>query len=171
MSSKTRLAILGFGLIFTSALARTAKNDPFAGIAPQDRSVLEPAISRYTHDQMKHDWTDLWQIDEQDIDTKRDFLLKDDSPAVSREQYVERKEEAIASGGVPLMSSFELISVVPQSDGFLISGCAAAKRESFHFKGIVEFIAHVRNGKATFGSWRYKYLMPHSCSQTTDSPV
>lgn len=159
------------GLILVPASAHRAKRDPFSGISSQDRSDLEPSIARYVRDQMKLDWRDLWEIDEQDMDTKRDFGLKDDAPAVSKERYLEGKEDSIAGGGVPVMTSFELVSIVPQSDGFLISGCAASKRESFHFKGIVEFIGHVRNGKLTFGSWRYKYLMPHSCSQTADSPV
>lgn len=171
MLIKSCILGLSLGLILVPASAHRAKPDPFSGISSQDRSALEPSIGRYVRDQMKLDWTDLWEIDEQDIDTKRDFLLKDDAPVVSKEQYVELKKDAIAGGGVPLMTSFELVSVVPQSDGFLISGCAASKRESFHFKGIVNFVAHVRNGNATFGSWSYKYLMPHSCSQTADSPA
>jgi hypothetical protein len=156
-------------LLLTPGLIGASDSNPFASVRPEDRTLLEPAIKRFAQDQIKHNWADLWEIDEQDIDTKRDFLLKDDAPAVAKSEYIEDKENAIASGGVPLMTSFELTSVVPDGGGFLINGCSAAKRESFHFKGIIEAIAHIHEGKVTFGSWRFKYIMPHSCSQKEDS--
>jgi hypothetical protein len=143
--------------------------DPFVKVNASDKALLVPAIQRFSKDEIRRDWADLWEIDEQDIATKRDFLLKDDAPPVSRKEYIERKNFAIEGGGVPLMNSFELVSVVSKSDGFIVSACSASQRESFRFKGIVDVEAHIRNGKVTFGSWSYKYLMPHSCSVTKDS--
>ncbi len=157
-------------LIFSAViLVGASKPDPFASVQPSDRALLEPAIKRFAQDEMKLNWSDLWEIDEQDLDTKRDFLLKDDAPLVDRKEYIEYKQDALASGGVPVMTSFDLTSVVPDGNGFLVSGCSSAKRESFHFKGIIEVEAHIRQGKVTFGSWSFKYLMPHSCSQKEDS--
>ncbi len=155
--------------LLSPILIQASRQDPFGSIRPQDRALLEPAIRRFAQDQINRDWADLWEIDEQDIDTKRDFLLKDDAPIVPQKEYVERKEDSIAGGGVPVMTRFELTSVVAKDNGFLISGCSAAKRESFHFKGIVDVIAHIHEGKVTFGSWGYRYSMPHSCSLKDDS--
>ena len=90
-------------LLLTSRIPFASSSDQFASVRPQDKTLLEPAIKRFSQDQIKHNWADLWEIDEQDIDTKRDFLLKDDAPAVPKKEYVERKEGSIASGGVPLV--------------------------------------------------------------------
>lgn len=68
-----------------------------------------------------------------------------------------------------MLTSFELTSVTAQKTGFLIDACAASRRETFRFKGIIEFEAHIHDGRATFGSWSYKVLMPHSCSQKEDT--
>lgn len=118
---------------------------------------------------MKMNWADLFEIDEQDVATKRDFLLKDNAPPLNKSDYVTHMNEAHESGGTPMLTSFQLTSVTKQDSGFLVSACAASKRETFHFKGIIEFPAHIKDGKATFGSWSYKYSMPHSCSQKGDS--
>jgi hypothetical protein len=165
-SVPTAVFLVFFSVIFAGA----SKHNPFASVQPRDRALLEPAIKRFAQDEMKLNWSDLWEIDEQDVATKREFSLKDDAPLVDRQDYIEYKQDALASGGVPVMTSFDLTSVVPDGDGFTVSGCSSAKRESFHFKGIIEVEAHIRQGKVTFGSWRFKYLMPHSCSQKEDSP-
>lgn len=165
-SGRTALFLIFSTLILVGA----SKPDPFVSVRPSDRALLEPAIRRFAQDEMKLNWSDFWEIDEQDVATKRDFGLKDDASLVDRQDYIEHKEDALASGGVPVMTSFDLTSVVPDGDGFVVNGCSSAKRESFHFKGIIEVEAHVRQGKVTFGSWRFKYLMPHSCSQKEDSP-
>jgi len=170
MSIKAKILTLSFLPVLFVAIG-ASKANPFAAVQPADRALLEPAIKRFAQDQMKLNWNDLWEIDEQDIVTKRDFSLKDDAPSVQRSEYVERKEDALASGGVPVLTSFELTSVTPDGDGFIVNSCSAAKREGFHFKGIIEVKAHIRQGKVTFGSWSFKVLMPHSCSQKEDSPV
>lgn len=165
-AGRTVVFALGFGTVLST---NAVKPEPFSNLTPQERAIVEPAIRRYTNDEIKHDWSDLWTLDEQDIDTKRDFMLKDDAAPVPQKRYVELKQDAIASGGVPLMTSFKLLSVLRRGDEFLVSGCSAAVRESYHFKGIVEVTAHIHDGKASFGSWSFKYLMPQSCSQTGDS--
>lgn len=169
MRDKTGFFLIALALLMIAPPVRTQAPSPFATVDPHVRVLLEPAITRFSKDEIKMDWKDLWEIDEQDVARKRDFLLKDDAAPVNRDQYLLLMNQALEGGGVPVMTSFQLIKVAPQSDGFLVSACVAAKRESFHFKGIVEILAHLRDGKVTFGSWSYKYSMPHSCKQKDDT--
>jgi hypothetical protein len=169
MRNKVDFFLIALAFLLIASPAWTQSPSPFVAVTPQTQVLLGPAITRFSKDEIKMDWKDLWEIDEQEVATKREFLLKDDAAPVSRDQYILLMNQAIEGGGVPIMTSFQLVKVIPQLDGFLVSACVAAKRESFHFKGIVEVTAHLRDGKVTFGSWSYKYSMPHSCKQKDDT--
>src|ERR1700744_1555923 len=132
MRNKADFIFIALALLLIVPAARTQTISPFAAVTPQTKVLLEPAIARFSKDEIRMDWKDLWEIDEQDVARKRDFLLKDEAAPVSRDQFILLMNQAIEGGGTPIMTSFQLVNVAPHSDGFLVSACVAAKRESFH---------------------------------------
>jgi hypothetical protein len=148
----------------------SAKTDPYQQVAPPDRLAVKEGVERYARDQLKRNWSDLFELkipsyairtDHDDVSSKAPFLTK--------QQFTDEMENAVKSGSHPVMQSFDLISVAPVDGGYEVRACSKAQRESFHFKGIVEFTAYVSNRQVHFGSWRFVHSMPHSCSQTADS--
>ncbi|MGO9338168.1 MAG: hypothetical protein ACLPY1_11735 [Terracidiphilus sp.] len=139
-------------------------------VVPADRQPLKEGVQRYTRDQMKRNWSDLFEIriPGYAIDTDYDDL-SGNAPILSKKDFVDALDERVSNGSLPFMQSFDLVSVTPVKGGYEVRGCSKAQRESFHFKGIVKFMAYVSDGKFRFGSWMFVYSMPHSCSQTADS--
>jgi hypothetical protein len=147
-----------------------AKSDVYENVVPADRQLLKQGLERYTRDQIKRDWSDLYEIKIPGyaIDTDYDDL-SGKALLFSKTSFVEALNERVSNGSLPFMQSFDLVSITPVQGGYEVRGCSKAQRESFHFKGIVKLTAYVSAGQVRFGSWMFVYSMPHSCSQTADS--
>ena len=148
-----------------------AKSDPLRTVNEPDRTLLAQGLQRYAKDQIGQDWADSYEIADQDVAMKRDLLVPDDAPPVSRERFIEGMKNAIASGGTPVLKSFELTEVRPTSEGYDIRACSRGERERFHYKGIIQLHAVIRDKTARFGSWSFVFYSPHSCDQKEDNPM
>jgi hypothetical protein len=151
-------------------LLLAAKGDLYKQVASADRQPLKEGLDRYVRDQIKRNWSDLFEIKIPGYAIVADFDdLSDKAPVLSKQDFVDVMNEQISNGSRPFMQSFSLASITPVKGGYEVRGCSKAQRESFHFKGILAFTAYVSDGKVRFGGWRFVDSMPHSCSQTSDS--
>lgn len=81
-------------LMYSAAFLMTlgllgATTDPYSTLAPEQRSLLKPVVERYVRDQIKQDWADLWEIQDQSSDLKNELLLGHrDAPDLSKDQFV-----------------------------------------------------------------------------------
>jgi len=149
-----------------------AKGDLYQPVAPADRQLLKEGLDRYVQDQIKRNWSDLFEIKIPGyaIETNYDDL-SGNAPVLSKHEFIEKMYQLTSNGTEPYMQSFDLVSITPVKGGYEVHGCSKAQRESFHFKGILTFTAYVSDGQVHFGGWKYIYLMPHLCSQTEDSKI
>lgn len=156
-------------LVFLPLLL-AAKGDLYQQVAPADRQPLKEGLDRYARDQIKRDWADLFEIKIPGYAIVADYDdLSGKAPILSKQEFVDAMDEQVSNGSRPYVLSFNLASITPVKGGYEVRACSKAQRESFHFKGILKFTAYVSDGKIRFGAWNYVDLMPHSCSQTTDS--
>jgi hypothetical protein len=147
--------------ISTFAAAQTSP-DPYASLSAEEKAVLKPGIERYVHDQLKQNWADLWEIQDQTSDLKNELLLGNrTAPDMTKEQFVAAMKEMIGTGGYPIMREFELRTVKADKGNFVVIGCAKATRESWHQTGFVVFGAKIAEGKPKFDIWS---VTSNSCS-------
>ncbi|MFP5275672.1 MAG: hypothetical protein ACLGPM_01040 [Acidobacteriota bacterium] len=126
-------------------------SDPYANLRPEERAILQPAIDRWIHDQVKHDWKDLWEIQDQTSDLKNELLLgQRDAPDLNRQQYVEAMNETMGSGYWTIQS-FSLREIRREKDGYWVLGCGKVKREEWHQISITDVHIRVVDGKPKFG--------------------
>jgi len=156
-------------LIIILPFAMGAKTDPLATIPEPKHTLLSNGIERYARDEIAQNWADLYEIADQDGTKPRDDRFTESKTALPREQFSEEIRRSVADGETPIITSFKLIQVIPAKDGYDIHACSAGKRESFYYKGIIEFHAIIIDGTARFGPWYYVVNSPHSCSQKVDS--
>src|SRR3984885_4701859 len=131
-----------------------ATTDPYSTLAPEQKSLLKPVVERYVGDQIKQDWADLWEIQDQTSDLKNELLLGNrTAPDMTKEQFVTAMKEMIGTGGYPIMRGFELRTVKADKGNFVVIGCAKATRESWHQTGFVVFGARIAEGKPKFDRW------------------
>jgi hypothetical protein len=144
--------------------------DPFASLRTEESGLIKPVVERYIRDQAKQNWADLWDIYDQnsDIEFKRDTRRSDDAPPLDREQFAKAWQELISSGSMPYLTKLQVTEVHSTPKGFIVRGCGEAKRENFHFKGLLNIEVHLDNGKPLLGPWTFLVSMPHSCKQTSD---
>jgi hypothetical protein len=108
---RARLVLTVICSISTFATARTSP-DPYASLSAEEKAVLKPGIERYVHDQLKQNWADLWEIQDQTSDLKNELLLGNrTAPDMTKEQFVAAMKEMIGTGGYPIMREFELRTV------------------------------------------------------------
>jgi hypothetical protein len=95
---KTRIAVMIFlGLLISASI--DAATDPFGQLTPAEKALLKPQIERWIHDQMKHDWSDMWEIQDQTPEFKNDLLLgRKDAPDMGRNEYVQAMRSTIGIG-------------------------------------------------------------------------
>ena len=55
----------------SSFAAPQTSADPYASLSTEEKAVLKPGIERYVHDQLKQNWADLWEIQDQTSDFKK----------------------------------------------------------------------------------------------------
>ena len=128
-----------------------AAADPFGSLTLADKTLLKPQIERWIHDQVKHDWSDLWEIQDQTPELKNSLLLGlKDAPDMDRKQYVEAMRSTIGSG-YPEIAGFTLTEVDKETDGFQIVGCARLKREEWRATTVQYIHVKVEKGTVLFG--------------------
>lgn len=156
--------------LFLLPFLLAAKGDLYLRVAPADRQLLKDGIDRYVRDQIKRDWSDLFEIKIPGFAIVADYDdLSDKAPVLSKSEFVDVMNEQVSNGSRPFMQSFNLKSITPVKGGYEVRGCSKAQRESFHFKGILTFAAYISDGRVRFGGWRYVDSMPQSCSHAEDS--
>ncbi|MGO9824554.1 MAG: hypothetical protein ACLPMG_04685 [Terriglobales bacterium] len=137
------------GLLVAVGIA--AAPDPFGSLTPADKALLQPQIERWIHDQEKHDWSDLWEIQDQTPELKNQLLMgRKDAPDMDRKQYVEAMRNTIGSG-YPEITAFTLAEVDKETDGFQVVGCARLKREEWRATTIQYIHAKVEKERVLFG--------------------
>jgi len=57
---KNQIAILIVVVLFVTV--GVAATDPYESLTPAEKALLKPQIERWIHDQIKHDWSDMWEI-------------------------------------------------------------------------------------------------------------
>jgi hypothetical protein len=141
--------VMLLGLFVAVGVAAAA--DPFGSLTPADKALLKPQIERWIHDQVKHDWSDFWEIQDQTPELKNSLLMgRKDAPDMDRKQYVEAMRSTIGSG-YPEIKAFTLTEVDKETDGFQVVGCASLKREEWRATTIQYIHVRVENGKVLFG--------------------
>jgi hypothetical protein len=121
-------------------------------LSPDQKTLLKPQIERWIHDQVKHDWADMWEIQDQTPESKNELLLgQKDAPDLDRIEYVQAMQETIGVG-YPTIEAFTLRAVEVKDDGKVlwISGCARERREEWKKTGLIYVRAKVIDGKALF---------------------
>lgn len=148
----TRIAVMTFlGLLLSASI--DAATDPFGRLTSAEKALLKPQIERWIHDQLKHDWSDMWEIQDQTPELKSDLLLgRKDAPDMDRNEYVQAMRSTIGIG-YPEIKAFMLTEVDKEVDGFQVVGCAKLQREGW--KKTTEEYVHLRvvNGKVLFGRY------------------
>jgi hypothetical protein len=146
----------------SSFAAPQTSADPYASLSAEQKAILKPGVERYVHDQLKQNWGDLWEIQDQTSDLKNSLLLGNrDAPDMTKDQFVRAMKYTIESGGRPRMRSFELRVLREDKGNLIVIGCAEATRESWHGTGFVIFGARIVDGKAKFDIWS---MTSDSCS-------
>ena len=128
-----------------------AATDPFGSLTPAEKALLKPQIERWIHDQVKHDWSDLWEIQDQTPRELKNSLLlgRKDAPDMDRKQYVDAMRSTIGIG-YPEIKAFTLTEVDREADGFQVVGCARLQREEWRATTIQYIHVKLVNGKALF---------------------
>jgi len=134
-----------------SALLAMPISDPFGSITEDEKLMLKPQIERWIHDQVKHDWADMWEIQDQTSELKNELLLGHrDAPDMDRSQYVQAMRETIGVG-YPEIKAFTLREVRREDRGFWILGCGSLHRESYKHTSVTNVHARIVMGKVAFG--------------------
>ncbi len=60
-----------FRVAALAALTALPQSDPYAAPNSEERAKLEPQIERWIHDQTKHAWSNMWEIQDQTPEPKR----------------------------------------------------------------------------------------------------
>jgi hypothetical protein len=138
-------------LIALFATVSVAATDPYESLTPAERTLLKPQIERWIHDQIKHDWSDMWEIQDQTPPLKNELLLgHKDGPDMDRNQYAQAMRNTIGIG-YPEIKGFKLTEIDREADGFQVVGCAKLQREEWR-KTTIQYV-HLRivNKQVFFG--------------------
>jgi hypothetical protein len=154
------IRILAACLLLLSWTVRAAEPDSYSALTPEQRSVLQPGIERYIADQVKRNWGDLWEIQDQTRELKTEFLLDQQAPDMNRQAFVTAAKETMGTG-FPLLKKFELKEVRPDKGNFLVIGCGTAVRENVHIHATTIFGARIVDGKPRFDIFGF---VSSSCS-------
>ena len=135
--------------------AATPVDDPYSPLSQSERELLKPQVKRWINDQIKHNWSDLWEIQDQTGELKNELLLGDrDHPDLSRNEYVEAMGETIGIG-YPEIRAFTLSEIKAGNGRFQLRGCGRLQRESWKQTSTTIVEARIVNNKVLFG-------LPHS---------
>jgi hypothetical protein len=139
--------VFAFVLMFTALPA----SDPYSSLSQSEKELLKPQVERWIHDQIKHDWADLWEIQDQTPELKNDLLLGErDAPDMDRNRYVQAMRATIGSG-YPEIKAFKLNEIQRENGGFRVEGCARLQRENWKQTSVTSVHARIVNNKLVFG--------------------
>jgi|ERR1017187_595418 hypothetical protein len=142
---------LAISLAMALAFVAAPTSDPYSSLAQADRSVLKPQIERWIHDQVKHDWSDMWEIQDQTPEFKNELLLgRKDAPDMDRQQYIQAMQATIGVG-YPEIKAFTLRELRSEGDGFEILGCGKLQREEWKQTSVTDVHVRIVKGKVIFG--------------------
>jgi hypothetical protein len=140
--------VLVLGL-FTAATASSAV-DPYTTLPSEEKALLKPQIERWIRDQLKHDWSDMWEIQDQTSRLKNELLLgRRNAPDMNRSEYIQAMRETIGIG-YPEIKAFTLTEVGKEADGFQVVGCAKEQREEWHSTRIEYIHVRIEHGRTLF---------------------
>jgi hypothetical protein len=138
-------------LTIVMLLSVVPATDPYSSLSPDETRLLKPQIERWIRDQVKHDWSDLWEIQDQTPDLKNELLLGEkDAPDMDRGHYIEAMKSTIGIG-YPEIKAFRLHEIRKENEGFWILGCGKKQRESWKQTSVTDVHARIAKGKALFG--------------------
>ncbi|MGA2355909.1 MAG: hypothetical protein ABSG02_15540 [Terriglobales bacterium] len=138
-------------VLVVAVLSASGATDAYELISATDKTLLKPQVERWIRDQVKHDWSDLWEIQDQTREMKNSLLLGNkDAPDIDRHQYVQAMRATIGTG-YPEIRAFTLSEVDKEPDGFQVVGCAKMRREEWAQTSIEYIHVRIVNGKALFG--------------------
>ena len=137
-------------LAFAATLMAVPTSDPYASLAPTERTLLKPQVERWIHDHVKHDWSDMWEIQDQTSQLKNELLLNRDAPDMDRKQYVQAMQQTIGVG-YPEIKAFTLREIRSEGGSFLVLGCGKLQREAWKQTSVTEVQVRIENGKVLFG--------------------
>jgi hypothetical protein len=140
---------LAFGVC--AALAASATDDPYQTISSANQALLKPQIERWVRNQTTHNWSDMWEIQDQTPELKNELLSgRRDAPDMNRNQYVEAMRDTMGSG-YPEIKAFTLVEVDNEVDGFQVVGCAKKQREEWKQTSIEYVHVRIVHGRVLFG--------------------
>lgn len=120
-----------FVFAFIFMLASLPVSDPYSTLSPSEKELLKPQVERWIRDQIKHDWSDLWAIQDQTPELKNELLLgQKDAPDMDRNRFVQAMRSTIGRG-FPEIKSFTLSDIQRESGGFRAEGCGRLQRENW----------------------------------------
>jgi hypothetical protein len=149
-------------VILAMALAQAAApvSDPYGLLTPDEKKMLQPQIERWVRDQEKHDWADMWEIQDQTSELKNELLLgRRDAPDMDRDQYI-RAMRATIGVGYPGIKTFALREIRREAGGFWILGCGKLQREAWKQTSITDIHVRMVNDRLKFG---LPAATPESC--------
>jgi hypothetical protein len=142
---------LAVSLALAAALIAASTSDPYASLAPADRTLLKPQVERWIHDQVERDWLDLWEIQDQTPALKNELLLGHrNAPDLDRKEYAQAMQETMGIG-YPEIKKFTLREVRSEGGAFRVIGCGKLQREAWEQTSITEVKVRIENGKVLFG--------------------
>jgi len=147
---KTIIGVIAFAAVVVSIGASNG-NDPYATVSQAERDLLKPQIERWIRDWVKHDWPDLWEIQDQTPELKDELLLGyKTAPDMNREAFVEAMRNTIGIG-YPEIKAFTLTEVDKEPTGFQVVGCAKLQREAWKQTSVQYIHVRINDGKLLFG--------------------
>jgi len=144
------------------ALAQAAAPvaDPYGLLTEDEKKMLQPQIERWMHDQAKHDWADMWEIQDQTPQLKNELLLgRRDAPDMDRGKYVQAMQGTIGIG-YPEIKAFALREIRREDGGFWILGCGKLQREAWKQTSMTDVHVRMVAGRPKFG---LPVATPESC--------
>ena len=140
--------LVGFALLVP--FAAVCATDPYQALSPAEKAELQPQIERWIRDQLRHNWADLWEIQDQTPELKNELLLgQRNAPNLDRDRYVQAMKETVGVA-YPEIKGFTLTEVDRESDGFQVVGCANLQREQWKQTSIQYIHVRVADGKVFF---------------------
>jgi len=144
---------IAFSFVFAFAfmLASLPASDPYSTLSQSEKELLKPQVERWIHDQIKHDWSDLWAIQDQTPELKNELLLgQKDAPDMDRNRYVQAMRATIGSG-FPEIKLFTLNEIQREKGGFRVEGCGRLQRENWKQTSVTNVHVRIENNKVVFG--------------------